>query len=154
MGNATLRKHLEAYESMPEEWHHEHDYAMMCHDVRDSLAVGLLILDLLNKVDESLRLDAFTNTTRIDSTEVFQQIEELYDKWLTASLAHLEVVATLQRQGYSVEGLDRFRGAVADVQKMMTPDKEFFSGAKLADLRDDAIEANARGETEEWGQLH
>jgi hypothetical protein len=36
------------------------------------------------------------------------------------------------------------------VKGILTPDEEFFAGERLAELRDKAIDAHRRGETEEW----
>jgi hypothetical protein len=151
MSQVTLRKHLEAYESTPQEWKKDHEDAMICFDVQDSLAFGLLLLDQMNKLDESFRLDAFSGKVRRDACDdLFREWEDIYHKWLKASLGHLDIIASLSRRGYSIEGSERFRQAVEEVQKWMTPDNEFFSGSAMIDLRDSAVDAHARGETTEW----
>ena len=47
MSKVTIQKHLEAYEATPEEWKKGHDDAITCFDVQDSIAFGLLILELI-----------------------------------------------------------------------------------------------------------
>jgi len=151
MSNVTLRKHLEAYEATPEEWKKDHEDTMLCFDVQDSLTFGMLILDQMNKFDESFRLDAFAGKLTPDTcAEIFRDLEAIYHKWLAASLMHLRIMDTLHHKGISVEGSERFRNAVADVLSMMTPDQEFFSGTGINELRDTALDAHARGETTEW----
>ncbi len=151
MSQVTLRKHLEAYESTPNEWKQDHEEAMLCFDVQDSLEFGLLILEKITALDESLRLDGFeAKLTSEHFARMSREVEKLYHQWLMASLVHQEVIGNLGLKGYVVEGADQFRIAVDEVQKMMTPDKEFFAGSPLVALRDDALDAHARGETEEW----
>jgi hypothetical protein len=105
----------------------------------------------MNELDEAIRLQTFTgNLESKMAGDLCLEIENLFHQWLTASLAHLDVLALLQAKGLPVTGADRFRNAVDEVRKMLTPDKDFFAGPGLIDLRDNALDAHARGETTEW----
>ncbi len=151
MSKIALRKHLEAYESTPQAWKTDHDDAMFCCDVQDSLQFGLLILQQMNELDEAIRLEAFTGKLAAEvAADLCLEIERNFHQWLTASLAHLDVIAVLHAKGFSVAGAGRFRSAVDEVRAILTPDKDFFAGAGLVDLRDNALDAHARDETTEW----
>src|SRR5665811_150405 len=100
MSNITLRKHLEAYGSTPDAWTQDHEDAMLCYDVQDSLQFGLFILNMLNELDESVRLKGFAGEfTSEGFAALSREVENLYHQWLMASLAHQNVIAALHHKG-------------------------------------------------------
>ena len=151
MSNVTIRKHLEAYQATAEQWKKDHEDAMQCYDVQDSVKFGLFILDVLHQLDEEIRLRCFKGNEPKDAyAKLCNEVEELYQRWFRTSEVHLEIVASLVSKGHTVEGAEELRKAFQTVGKMLTPDDEFFSAAPLVDLRDEAVDAHARGETTEW----
>src|ERR1017187_5054576 len=151
MSKVTIQKHLEAYEATPEEWKKGHDDAITCFDVQDSIAFGLLILELINETDEQVRTAIYSGKFSDElAAQLTARTENLSHKWLKASYAHLEAIATCQHKGYSIERADELQNAVGQIQKIITPDRDFFSSKRLVEMRDQAVGENVAGKTTEW----
>src|SRR5262245_48565348 len=153
MSKVALRKHMEAYEATPKEWKQEHLDAMLCFDVEDSIEFGLFILERINDLDEDVRMDGYGDQfSPVEFAKLCAEIEGLYGKWLTASEVHEKAIDLLEQMSFKVERSDDLRREIKQTRAMLTPDSAYFAGDKLVNLRDEAIESHARGETEEWSR--
>jgi hypothetical protein len=151
MSKITLRKHLDAYRETPEQWKSDHDMAMLCYDVQDSIAVGLLILKWLDELDELVTAKSLRKETpEEESKKMCADVEILYREWEKASLDHLDFVVMLRQKGFRVDRADELEEAIRTVRKMLTPDQDFFTDSKLVAARDSAMDAHVGGETTEW----
>jgi hypothetical protein len=64
----------------------------------------------------------------------------------------LQAIEKLEAENYEVEHAEEFRRCASEVRGILTTDEDFFARQKLADLRDEAIEANRNGLTEEMSE--
>jgi hypothetical protein len=139
------------YEEQPERWKQDHNAAMHCFDFEGLLAFGLSLFDFINRIDEAWRIKVFRNLVPYNPT-VDEGIEELYHLWLKPCDRLLVRLSELEKY-FDVAGAKEFRSACREVQGILTEDEEFFAHDQLVRLRDEAVEANRRGEVEEMRSL-
>ncbi len=150
-GLKRYEERTQRYEEQPEQWKQDHDAAMRCFDFEGLLALGLSLFDFINRVDEAWRVKVYRGLVPYDAT-MDQVIEGLYRVWLRpcdrlhARLAELE-------KHFDVKGASEFRAACREVQGILTRDDEFFTGDRLAELRDEAVEDHRAGSTEDMGSV-
>ncbi|HKI35497.1 MAG TPA: hypothetical protein VKA46_26815 [Gemmataceae bacterium] len=144
-------KRSERYSQQPEQWKQDHEAAMCCFDFEGLLAFGLSLYDYINRIDEAWRVKVYRNLVPHDPA-VDKVIEELYRGWLKPYDRVLARLSALEKH-FDVAGAKEFRSACREVQGILTPDEEFFIHDRLARLRDEAVDANRRGEAEEMRSI-
>jgi hypothetical protein len=146
-----FERRTERYAEQPEEWKQDHDAAMRCFDFEGLLAFGLSLFDFINRIDEVWRVKVFRGLVPYDpaSDEV---IGDLYRWWLRPCDRILARLSELEKH-FDVEGSKEFRSACREVQGLLTRSADFFTHERLARLRDEAVDANRRGESEEMRSI-
>jgi hypothetical protein len=151
----AVRRCLRTCEEGRELWKEDHDLAMVCCDVQEQLALLVYLFERIHRTDESAREAIFAGR-QDHSPEFDRELENVYREWASVAGKYLDVVEKLESQGFFVEGADQARHRLREATGLLTPDDEFFTPddassriEKLVQLRDEALEAHHRGETEE-----
>jgi hypothetical protein len=119
-----------------------------CHVLEVLLRIALHHLDEIGNLDNKIRLLVLKGEAETKEEELAAQ---LYRHWFNgATTILMPLLARMEGKGYQVEGAAEFRNACREVTGILTPDSEFFDCERLAELRDKAIDAHRRGETEDW----
>ncbi len=143
---ALLASQMKLYEEQPAPWESDYAAAMRCRDLEEVIAHGVYVFDRLSRFDEETQEDVFEGKLPFD-TERDARIIALYEAWARVSRHHSETLAGLEKEGFEVEGSERFRQCYRDASGILTPDSEFFAGEKLVGIRDGAIDTHRAGET-------
>jgi hypothetical protein len=77
-------------------------------------------------------------------------VTRLYQSWMQGAEIIAPQIAEMEAKGFQIEGSQDFRSAYREVKGILTADDEFFDSERLAEMRDKAIDAHRRGDTEEW----
>jgi uncharacterized protein with von Willebrand factor type A (vWA) domain len=153
----TVRRCLRSCEAGWEQWKDDHDLAIVCCDVQEQLALLNYLFERINRADEAAREAVFAGR-QDHSPEFDAELESIYRQWSEVSSKYLDIVGKLESQGFNVEGADEMRGRLREVAGLLTSDDQFFTPddagqssriEKLVQLRDEALAAHRRGETEE-----
>jgi hypothetical protein len=150
----SLRRYeeqTEQYGEQPEQWKQDHEAAMRCLDFEGLLAYGLSVFDFINRIDEAWRIKVYRNLVPY-KPEVDKLIDELYHWWLRPCDRVMAQLVALEKH-FDVEGGKEFRSACREVQGILTRDEDFFRHGRLTQLRDEAVDANRRGEAEEMRSM-
>ena len=131
-------------------WKTDYDAAMKCRTVEYRLARAMAVYDWIVRIDEVWRLSVYQGGQAYDA-ETHELLTSAFRVWLGASEKLLGDLADIEQQGFTVRQAAEYRARVREAQGSLTDDAEFFSGRELVRLRDEAIDANARGETLEYG---
>ena len=145
----SIKNRLAGYRGEADRWKIEHEDAMQCMDFELLLQHGVTIYDALNMIDEKARMEIYDSPDDYDP-DYHKVMIGLYQWWLAPCDEILSELAKFESRFDSVDYAEQFRSAVQEVQGILTPDDEFFTGEKLAQLRDEAIDAYYRGECEEY----
>jgi uncharacterized protein with von Willebrand factor type A (vWA) domain len=157
----AVRRCLRSCEESRELWKQDHDLATICCDVQEQLALLSYLFDRINRADEAAREAVFAGR-QDHSPEFDSELESIYGEWAGVAGKCLDVVGELELQGFSVEGAGQMRSRLQEANGLLTPDDQFFTPddaseadgrpsriEKLVQLRDEALAAHRRGETEE-----
>ena len=152
----AVRRCLRSCEEGRELWKESHDLAMACCDVQEQLALLSYLFERINRADEATREAVFAGRQDY-SPEFDAELASIYRQWADVTGKSLDSVEKLESQGFSVEGADELRGRLREAVGLLTPDDQFFTPdegqsfrvEKLVQLRDEALAAHRRGETEE-----
>ena len=143
-----LHDQMKLAESQAEQWQQDHEDARDCHVLEFLLRTSLRFLDEIGNLDNKNRLLVLQGEAEAGAEEL---AAKLYQHWFKgATTILMPSLTAMEGKGYQVEGAVEFRTACREVKGILTPDAQFFDGERLVDLRDKAIEAHRRGETEEW----
>jgi hypothetical protein len=144
-----LHEHMSLAESQAEKWKKDHEDARDCHVLELLLRIEVGHMGGINELDNRLR--SLVLRGEADPAEAERVVTHLYQHWLRgADEILMPLLSQLEAKGYRVEGAEDFRAAYRQVKGILTPDDEFFADGRLVELRDNAIDAYRRGETEEW----
>jgi hypothetical protein len=147
-----LRDQVAFYERHAESWKLAHDEAMECLDYQDLLALGVFAFKQISRADERWHERVFQEKIE-HNAELERDIFDLYGKWAVVSDAVMREVEKLESKGFPVDGAKELRECVAEARGVLLPDRHFFAGKKLNDLRDEAIDEHRRSETVEMRSL-
>jgi hypothetical protein len=143
-----LQDQLKLAESQAEAWKADYEDARDCHVLEFLLRTWLRLLEDIEDLDNKVRLLVLRGEAEVNAEDA---AADFYQHWFQAATKTLLPFLThMEEKGYQVERAVEFRNAYREVQGILTPDGEFFSGEQVAGLRDKAIDAHRRGETEEW----
>jgi hypothetical protein len=148
----AVRRCLRSCEEGRELWKESHDLAMACCDVQEQLALLSYLFERINRADEATRESVFAGRQDYSA-----ELEGIYRLWADVAGKYLDVVGNLESRGFGVEGADELRSRLREAVGLLTPDDQFFTPSdgqssrveKLVQLRDEALAAHRRGETEE-----
>lgn len=113
---APIQKQLEAYE---ESWREDHKAALRCRDVEEVLAVGTMIFQLIQRLEQSWRDRVFRGTEEYTAEEE-AAIQRYYRAWLPLSEKVLSELLLLERPFGSVEGADELRRCTEQVREILS----------------------------------
>jgi hypothetical protein len=142
------RDSLLEFDRQTERWNADSKAAERCIRLELRLAIGILQYNMLNRIDEVWRTYVLRGAVEY-SVKMDEQIGDLYRLWYKSCARLLPHLAACEKEGFVVEGAMEFRSACREAEGILTPDDVFFSADALVELRDEAIEANRRGETAE-----
>jgi hypothetical protein len=147
-----LRDQVAFYEQHAESWKTAYDAGQECFDYEALVATGIFAFRQISRVDEHWHEKLFLEKVAHNS-DFEHGIYDLYRKWAVVSDVVSREIAKLEAQGFSVDGAKEFRECIAEARGALLPDRHFFTGKKINDLRDEAIDKHQRGETAEMGSV-
>src|SRR5688572_10091585 len=106
-----VHRQLEVYQ---DSWQRDHNEAMACRDVEDTLAVGISLFHLLERAERSWRDRVFRGAEDY-SGEQDEAIQGLYRAWLQVSAEVRDAVPDFENRFGSVDGAAEFRECVRRV---------------------------------------
>jgi hypothetical protein len=142
-----LHDQMKLAESQAEAWKQDYKEASACHLLEFFLRTWLRFLDEIGECGNQIRLLVLQGKAEASAEA---SAERLYRTWLSGAETVMPFLIELEGKGYQVERSEDFRRGYREVKGILTPDDEFFSGNRLIELRDKAIDAHRRGETEDW----
>ena len=142
-----LQDQMKLAESQTEAWKQDYKDANNCHILEFLLRTWLHLLDEIGELDNQLRLAVLQGKAEPGEEGI---TEHHYRVWLQGAETVMPLLIDSERKGYQVERSEDFRNGCREVKGILTPDEEFFSSEGLVELRDKAVDAHQRGETEDW----
>jgi hypothetical protein len=106
---------VEAYQ---EAWMQDHQAAMECRDVEDTIAVGISVFQLLVQRQDSWRERVFRGTEEF-SEEQNQFVLSLFRLWLRITDEVLTALPPLEEQFGSVERVGELRECASQARKLL-----------------------------------
>lgn len=143
------RRMISAYAEI-EPWKEDHDRALACYAVEDTLSWGLLLFQGLSEEDANWHTHVLESKIPYDEAQEAELIEN-YRNWLEASNRLLPTIGQLEEWGFEVRGAHEFRKKCREAHGVLTEDVVFFADEALVNLRDEAINEHRAGRTYTWG---
>jgi hypothetical protein len=106
---SPVYRQLEAYE---ESWKGEHDEAMACRDLEDTISVGIALFRLLERFEDSWRERVFRGAEAY-SEEEDRSVQGSFRAWLQVTEDVLNAVPALEQRFGSVDGSGELRECAA-----------------------------------------
>jgi hypothetical protein len=148
-----IQDQLRLLSKEPEEaWKHDHKKAMWSYSVQERVAALNYVFERFILVDDRWRSAVHRGECEY-SPDVESTFADAFKEWKNAASTWINFADELEREGWTVNGAELLRSRQEEVAAMLTPDDKFFTGAKLATLRDDAIDANRSGGTTTFGRM-
>jgi hypothetical protein len=91
-----------------EPWKRDHDGAMLCRDLEETIAWGINLFRGLNEMEEWLQSGGIEGRNGLHSLDQ-DEFERAYRLWVKASEAIVRFAEELAHQGLSINGLEKFR---------------------------------------------
>lgn len=128
--------------------------AVTCFDLADLISQGVDLFESIGSLDEDWRLLVFENTLPYDKN-FEQRVVNLYKLWLAVSEHVLSIYERLAAE-YNGRGFDgarvqKLHSAVREAKGVLTDDAAFVADDALVNLRDEALDSHAKGQTFEHG---
>jgi len=101
----------------PEAWVPDHEDAMRCRRVEDTISFGLAILATIRRRAECWTEDVEAGKTQF-SWEAARECADMYRWWLERGTLALKLVEECEAKGYTVERAGEFREEIRDVSLM------------------------------------
>lgn len=140
----------EDYVGSIERWNADHQAAMLCYEVEETINLGNRGFDAIVAFDEAWRRRVMRGELPF-SPVLHSFIHALSQRWNAPCMEVLAAIDKLRGQSFSVKGAEEFQLRCQEAAGILTPDSEFFGSDKLAELRDQALDQYMRGETLEHG---
>lgn len=147
--STLIRKQVQLCDEAAQAWRPDHDDAMQCRDLEEWLTILVAAYDLAVQRDEDWRLGVFRKQEPYDA-KVHGEINAMFEAWWAAAKKMEQNVSLLEVKSFTVEHAAALRDRLREVEQLLTPDSKFFRDRKLVDLRDEALDAHARGDTVEY----
>jgi hypothetical protein len=112
---SPIQRQLETYE---ESWLRDHRAAMACHDMEDTISVGLAVFHLLKRAEDLWRDRIFRGVEEF-SSEDDRWIQSLFRSWLSVTEDVLQAVPHLEAQFGSVNGVGELRDCVTEAHSLL-----------------------------------
>jgi hypothetical protein len=128
-----------------EGWKREHNQAMECFRLEDSLKLGILIYDSLAAIDHYVRNEFLSGAIPFDP-EYEDSIRTLFEYWLRPGQKLEKEISALKEIGFVVEGEDKFRKRYEEAKWMLLSASDAFDHEKMIDLRDRAVDSLRSGD--------
>lgn len=148
--SSLVRRQVELCDQASESWTSDHKDAMQCHDLQEWLAILISTYDLVVRLDERWRHAVFEKL-EVHDPAVDREISDLFTRWKHAATIMERRIRDFETKQFDVDHAAALRKRLHEVTSLLTPDREFFTGQALVDLRDDAIDQHRRGQTIEYG---
>jgi hypothetical protein len=113
--SSPVQRQLEAYE---ESWKQDHQGAMACRDLEDTVAVGIAVFRLIERVEDSWRERVFRGAENY-ADPYDRWVQALYRGWLQVTDAVLTAVPALERRFGSVDGADELRACAGQARSLL-----------------------------------
>jgi hypothetical protein len=143
-----VRREIELYRQVSEAWKADHDAAIACYDFHDLLGKGIAAFESISRYDEEFRRRVFAGQPF--DAELNKQILELYRMVSEPCQDILDTLARFERAGFKVDSAERFRSCCRELEGILSEPRDFFSDDSLVKMRDEAIDANRRGDVSEY----
>jgi hypothetical protein len=143
------RRMISAYADI-EPWKEDHDRALFCYAVEDTISWGLLLFQGLSEEDANWHTQVLESKIPYDEAQEAELIEN-YRNWLEASNRLLPTIGQLEEWGFEVREAHEFRKKCQEARGVLTEDVVFFVDEALVNLRDEAIDEHRRGATHVYG---
>lgn len=101
-----------------EPWKIDHDEAMRCSDLEDSMAWAVRLMNGLAE-DEARLQSVAMGATAEDCEAVVAKFDKMRKELVDACREALPLVGSLMQQGYRVDGVDEFRRALEEAQNLL-----------------------------------
>jgi hypothetical protein len=144
--STLIRKQVQLCDEAANAWRPDHDDAMQCRDLEEWLTILVAAYDLAVQRDEDWRLNVFRKQEPYDAI-VHGEINATFEAWRVAAQKMEQNVGQLESKSFTVEHSAALRDRLREVEQLLTPDSKFFRDQKLVDLRDQALDAHAKGDT-------
>lgn len=148
-----IRNEVHLYRAESEAWKPANRSARRCRALERRLALGVFTFRQICQADEDWRGELYAGRVSF-SEQVETAIADAYRVWATACAAFLQAIADAEAAGTEIEGAGEFRRCCQEVRGILTSDKDFFSGPELTALRDEAVDAQRSGATEEMSEIN
>ena len=117
----------------------DHRCAMRCLDLEDKIRRGLRLFDLIKRIDAMVADDILSGECEKDEAGKARMfVESLFRNWLRPCDAVSTEAKKLKKDGYEVEGAERFALACAEARWCLDDDA-IDSDGPFADLIDAAL---------------
>ncbi len=119
--------------------------------LEDRIGWANLLFSNLLDLDTDVELYIVENHPHDDEDARYlrSRIGSMFKDWLGVSSTTLRNIDKLVQRGIEIKGADTFCNNVRSARQMLTADDIFFDSDKLVQLRDEAIDANRTGRTDE-----
>ncbi len=122
---------------------HDFAVAILCFDFADLVVQGNNLYESINSLDNDWRKLVYMEV--IPFAENFEnRIKKLYAGFLAVSKNVINLYGRIESQfvsrGFDTKPIHELRTAIREVEGVMIDDASFFTGTKLIDLRDAAID--------------
>lgn len=101
-----------------EPWKIDHDEAMLCRDLEDSMAWAVRLMNGLAE-DEARLQNIARGATAEDCEVVVAKFDNMRKELVDGCRAAVPLVESLMQQGYRVDGVGEFRQALEEAQNML-----------------------------------
>lgn len=148
MSSELLKRELALFHDGAEARKGDHRNVMECYSIEETVVKGIFVFDLITRFDDAVRSKVRRGEVEFRD-EFNRDMLEQYRNWLATSEEVLLRIESVQTQGYAVARADELRSRVVEARGLLTPDRDFFTSDKLVDLRDQALDEHAAGQTHE-----
>jgi hypothetical protein len=111
------------FEEQKEAWKADHDEAMACYDLEETIRRGIALFGMIRLADESWSKKVQSGSAKFDADRL-RTIKNQYEWWLAPCSGILETLAKAEASFSQVENAAYFRGCVTLARKLVFVDVE------------------------------
>lgn len=130
-----------------EGWMKDHQRAMECRDMEDTLKRGMKWFELFVKIDEVLRPLALRDKDVARGTAAIKIIRDLFQWWLGPCERVEKEILQLEHDKFPPDGREQFRAAYARTAWAYATGDKAFASAAFSALTDRATEEHTQGKS-------
>jgi hypothetical protein len=122
-----------------EPWKVDHDEAMRCMALEETLQFGVQLYDHLVKLDEATRATTLAASAP-DAAECVKLIRNLFEWWLRPGVALEREIKRMRDRGFRVDSAEAFLTRKAEAEWALAPAEDLFRHPRFVKARDAAID--------------